>query len=162
MRTACALTVSGGVYLVLGGVLSPGGYLVQGGVPAGGGACLPEGGVPARVVYLPGGMSAGGVCARGCTYRGGVSAGGCIWQGGVPAGGACLPGGRVCLGGGCTCPGTPPLWTEFLTHAYENITLPQTSFAGGNNVFYQSSEAYFHPNIFERKCREVDLKIPSD
>ena len=26
-----------------------------------------------------------------------------------------------------------PLWTEFLTHAYENITLPQTSFAGGKN-----------------------------
>ena len=26
----------------------------------------------------------------------------------------------------------PPLWTEFLTHASENITLPQTSFAGGN------------------------------
>ena len=25
----------------------------------------------------------------------------------------------------------PPPWTEFLTHAYENITLPQTSFAGG-------------------------------
>ena len=25
----------------------------------------------------------------------------------------------------------PPLWTEFLTHAYENITLLQTSFAGG-------------------------------
>ena len=28
----------------------------------------------------------------------------------------------------------PPFpWTEFLTHAYENITLPQTSFAGGKN-----------------------------
>ena len=27
-------------------------------------------------------------------------------------------------------PGTP-LWTETLTHATENITLPQTSFAGG-------------------------------
>ena len=27
---------------------------------------------------------------------------------------------------------TPPLWTEFLTHATENITLPQTLFAGGN------------------------------
>ena len=26
---------------------------------------------------------------------------------------------------------TTPLWTEFLTHASENITLPQTSFAGG-------------------------------
>ena len=29
----------------------------------------------------------------------------------------------------------PPLWTEFLTHASENITLPQTSFAGGNKNF---------------------------
>ena len=28
--------------------------------------------------------------------------------------------------------GTPP-WTETLTHATQNITLPQTSFAGGNN-----------------------------
>ena len=27
---------------------------------------------------------------------------------------------------------TPPLWTEFLTHATENITMPQTSFALGN------------------------------
>ena len=26
----------------------------------------------------------------------------------------------------------PPLWTETLTHATENITLPETSFAGGN------------------------------
>ena len=30
-------------------------------------------------------------------------------------------------------PHMPPLWTEFLTHASENITLSQTSFAGGNN-----------------------------
>ena len=29
---------------------------------------------------------------------------------------------------------TPSPWTEFLTHASENISLPQTSFAGGNNV----------------------------
>ena len=27
-----------------------------------------------------------------------------------------------------------PPWTEFLTHASENITLPQTSFAGGKNT----------------------------
>ena len=26
----------------------------------------------------------------------------------------------------------PPLWTEGMTHACENITLPQTSFVGGN------------------------------
>ena len=32
------------------------------------------------------------------------------------------------------CWDTPPLWTEFLTHASENITLPQTSFAGGNDL----------------------------
>ena len=37
-------------------------------------------------------------------------------------------------------PGTPPgtrhrpLWTETLTHATENITLPQTSFAGDKNM----------------------------
>ena len=32
--------------------------------------------------------------------------------------------------------GIPPdlLWTEFLAHAFANITLPQTSFAGGKNV----------------------------
>ena len=27
-----------------------------------------------------------------------------------------------------------PLWTEGMRHACENITLPQTSFAGGNNL----------------------------
>ena len=27
------------------------------------------------------------------------------------------------------------LWKEFLAHAYENITLPKTSFAGGNKFF---------------------------
>ena len=31
------------------------------------------------------------------------------------------------------CWDTIPPWTEFLTHASENITLPQTLFAGGNN-----------------------------
>ena len=30
---------------------------------------------------------------------------------------------------------TPPPWTKFLTHATENITLPQTSLAGGNRLF---------------------------
>ena len=32
-----------------------------------------------------------------------------------------------------THPPPPPLWTEFLTHASEIITLPETSFAGGKN-----------------------------
>ena len=56
---------------------------------------------------------------RGCTW----SRGGGTWSRGVylPGGGGYLP--RYC---------PLPLWTEFLTHASENITLPQTSFAGGN------------------------------
>ena len=59
----------------------------------------------------------GGVCSQwGCLLRGCRSQG---W-GGYPS----MHWGR------------PPLWTEFLTHASENITLPQTSFAGGN--YHQS------------------------
>ena len=36
----------------------------------------------------------------------------------------------------CTSPQPrmPSLWTEFLTHASENITLPQTSFAGAKKM----------------------------
>ena len=30
---------------------------------------------------------------------------------------------------------TSPPWTKFLTHTSQNITLPQTSFAGGKNFF---------------------------
>ena len=41
----------------------------------------------------------------------------------------CLPGPGISA---CT-EADPTLWTEFLTHASENITLAQTSFAGGNN-----------------------------
>ena len=72
------------------------------------------------------------------------------------AGGACVPHmppqpympPRPCMPPGHACPPAmhapqpcmppshaPPLWTEFLTHASENITLPQTSFAGGKNTF---------------------------
>ena len=60
-------------------------------------------------------------CSGGCTCPGGVPAwgvyllkGGVLGQGGVPAWGVYLP--RY-----------SPLWTEFLTHATENITLPQLS-----------------------------------
>ena len=34
----------------------------------------------------------------------------------------------------------PSRWTEFLTHATENITLPQTSFAGGNKIIAKKTE----------------------
>ena len=83
-------------------------------------------------------------CSGGCTCWGCVPGpGGCTcWgvylvPGGVPGpGGVYLPGGctwsgGVYLVGGCTCPGTPPV--NRMTDRCKNITLPQTSFAGGNN-----------------------------
>ena len=59
-------------------------------------------------------------CARGCLFRGGgvfAPRGGCL----APVG-CLLPGGE---GGITACNGADPLWTEFLTHTTENITLPQ-------------------------------------
>ena len=51
--------------------------------------------------------------------------GGCLLNGGSARGGGCLPRG-VCKGGGL---GLDPL--NRITDRCENITLPQTSFAGG-------------------------------
>ena len=58
-----------------------------------------------------------GYLGRGC-----VCLGVCV-QGGVCLGCVCVQKGSVFRG----CPGvyTSPLWTEFLTHACENITFPQ-------------------------------------
>ena len=83
----------------------------------GGGGYLPRGVCTCRRVYLPKGCvpARGFVPARGvCTCWGG---GGCSCPGG------CLPGGGVYPS---LYWGRPlPLWTEFLTHACENITLLQ-------------------------------------
>ena len=86
--------------------------------------CIPVGCVPS--IAVP-------VCLGGCLPRG------CLPGGCLPTGGVCL--GDVCSGGvssqmGVSARGvcvsqhalrqTPqPLWTEFLTHACENITFPQ-------------------------------------
>ena len=72
-----------------------------------------------------GGSGPGGVCL----VRGGVCSGG-TWSGGVSAPGGCLVwGGGFCSGGVSqhALRQTPSLflWTEFLTHACENITLAQ-------------------------------------
>ena len=76
----------------------------------------------------PGGVCPGGVCPGvcvcpgGCLPRGGgkvSSQGGCL---GVSAHGGCLP--RGCIPA-CTEADPPSPWKEFLTHSYENITLPQ-------------------------------------
>ena len=105
------------------------------------GGDVPARGVPAKGLYLPRGVPAGGDLPRRCTCLGGVPA-----QGGVPAWGCTcpgvyLPGGYTCLRGctcsggipargvylgRCTCPGTPPPppppWTEWLTDSCKNIT----------------------------------------
>ena len=54
-------------------------------------------------------------------------------RGGLLARGVSLPGGLPAGGSPCQRPPSP-LWTEFLTHAYENIPLPQTTFAGSKNL----------------------------
>ena len=84
-----------------------------------------------------------------CSQGGYLVPGVYLVPGGVPGlGGVPGPGnveGVPGLGGvpgprGCTWswgeyqPRYSPLWTEFLTHAPENITLPQTSFAGGKKL----------------------------
>ena len=66
----------------------------------------------------PGGVCSGGSApGGGCLLPGGVSTS--IWGGG---------------GGIPACTEADPPWTEFLTHTTENITLPQTSFAGGKYI----------------------------
>ena len=142
-------STSGGVYLP---GLGEGVYLPACLVPGGGGvpACLP--GPGGEGVYLPG--PGGFTWSRGVpAWSGGVPGpGGCTWSHGgtclVPGGCTCLvrggvpawSGGCTCLVlGGCTWSGTPPPTVDRMTHAYENITLPQTSFAGGNN----RKNAYF-------------------
>ena len=73
--------------------------------------------------------SGGGVPARGCT---------CPWE--VPVRGVYLP-------RGCTCPGTPPVNRK--TDKCKNITLSQTSFAGGNKIFIYS---LFHLYRTLKRC----------
>ena len=78
----------------------------------------------------------GGCCLGGCLLGGDVCSGE-VSARGLPTGGVCLGKGvcprgflpRGCLPGECTLPWTqrqtPLSWTEFLTHASENITFPQ-------------------------------------
>ena len=138
MRTAGSLTVS------------PSMLCSQGGGFCSGGECLLQGGCLLWGVSAPRGMSAPGECLlRGVSALGGwgVSApGGCLLPGGVCSGrvgvsalgGVCSWGG-VCSGGsapgGCGIPActeadTPPV--NRMTDRCKNITLPQTSFVGGN------------------------------
>ena len=49
--------------------------------------------------------------------------------------GACVAGGH---GGGCMACMPPPV--DRITDACKNITFPQTSFAGGNNLTFYFSE----------------------
>ena len=79
--------------------------------------CIPVGCVPSAAVAV-GGVCLPGGCITACTGRGVSAPVHAGIQRGVSAKG-CLP--------QCTLGYTPPtpLWTEFLTHACENITFPQ-------------------------------------
>ena len=111
MRTARLLTHPGGV--CIGG----------GDVSASGGGCLHLGRSALR--------GGGGVCLEGCLHPGvgcGSTSGEFAWGGLHPGG---LPGGWG-SSSGAVC--TPPV--NRMTHGCnKSITLPQTSFADGNNDF---------------------------
>ena len=103
--------------------------------------CIPVGCIlPACCPYLPACTAPGGYLPRGIPTQG-VPVWGYLPRGVSLPQVVYLPGGCTCLGWcswlGCTCPEgmylprvpaqvlPPPVWTEFLTHATENITLPQ-------------------------------------
>ena len=121
-------------------VFSGGGCLVQRGVSDLGGVWSRRG-----VYLVQGGPGPGGSDPGGCTWSGGMSGlGGVPGHWGVCSGGVLGPGGYLVWGGvpgpgGCLVQGVYlvqglylvlggvpaqvlPLWTEFLTHAYQNIT----------------------------------------
>ena len=110
-----------------------GGFPWQGGLLGERGVSL-AGGSPWQGVSLAGGSPWWGVLLG----RGVSLAGGSPWQEGLPGRGGSplqevLPGRLVSLAGGCIPACTeadPPV--NRMTDACENITLPQTSFAGGN------------------------------
>ena len=94
----------------------------------------------------PGGcLLPGGVCSRGCLLLGvsapGGSALGVCFQGvSAPGGGGLLQGGVCSRGDGipaCTEADTPPM--NRMTDRCKNITLPQTSFAGGNKKYQRKN-----------------------
>ena len=126
-----------GVYLVPGGGVVCSGGSAPGGVPGPRG-CLLRGGVCSGGGYLVWGVSAPGGCLLLGVY---LVLGGVPGPGGMSApGGAPGPGGYVYLvpgrvggvpgpSGVCTWSGTPPCGQ---TDACKLITLPETSFAGGN------------------------------
>ena len=135
MHTAHSLTVSPSM-LYSGGCLVPGGTcMVPGGCLHGPGGCLhgPGGCLPG-----PGGMPA---WSGGCL----------IW--GVPGPRGCLPGPRGVVSQHALR--QTPLWTEFLTHASENITLPQTSFAVGNK---DDTISFFKLDMILSR-RELSVKL---
>ena len=90
-----------------------------------------------------GGRGRGQCLPRGCLPRGHVCPGRCV-QGGLSRGVypldpeadtpniACRDTHPLSMHTGIQPP--PPPWTEGMTHACENITLPQTSFADGNKM----------------------------
>ena len=116
MRTACLLTIMGG-----GGSAQPRGSASRGVCPTQGGLHPWRGGLP----------NLGGLHPEGSGQPWGV----------FPTWGVCIrgvcPTPGVCIGGGGLGRLPPPV--NRMTHRCKNITLPQTSFAGGKDADYFGS-----------------------
>ena len=147
MRTARLLPVYPSMHCSHLGVYLPKGCACWGCTCPG--ECTCPGGVPVQGVYLHmgvyllgsctclGGTCSGAVPARGCTCPGVYLPGGCTYLRGVPARGVYLPGGCTCSGGVYLLRRYLPRYSPHvnrMTDRCKNISLPQTTFAGGNNM----------------------------
>ena len=128
----------------VGEMSAPGGVCSRGVSAWGRGCLLQMGCLLPEGVSVPVGVCLGGVCSRGCLLQGGVCSQGVSTPGGLSApGGWCMllgvsaPGEGVCsweracllLGDGGVCLGGVNILNILIC---KHITLPQTSFAGGN------------------------------
>ena len=78
--------------------------------------------------------------------------------GGLSAQGGCLPGGSVCPGGVSQyAMGQTPPPVSRITDMCKNITLPQTSFAGGKKC--TSTNIYFHFRLSTKNCWLQNRKL---
>ena len=114
-------TYRGSISAQEGGVPAQGVYLTRVVYLPRGGGCTCWERVPTQGVYLPG--------VRGVPAQMGVY----LPRGGCTCLGVCVPAWGVYLPREGTCPGNPPPVNR-ITDTCKNITLSQTSFAGGNNV----------------------------
>ena len=131
------------------------------------GVCLGSGGVPWQGVCLGRGALP---WQGGSTLEGGI----CLGKGGLDlAGGSALAGGGSEIGGDGGLPWQgdrpppppPPSWTEWVTHAWENITFARFAMRAVNiwmPLFHDLSFEFSYLALSHTFCRHAHCFLPVD